>query len=220
MNDFQEEIAKQIQDSIDIRQKALETLINPIEQAVEMLIDCFLKGHKVLVFGNGGSAADAQHLAAELVNKLNFERAALPAIALTTDTSVITSIGNDSSFDHIFEKQIEALGEEGDVAICLTTSDISEEEFSHSVNIALGLKVARRKGLKTLGFVSEKSQNILQYLDLILMAPSKDSPRIQEIHQMCYHIICDLVEQTLFKNLMQYLQQKNSTQNNSSISTV
>jgi len=209
MNNFKEEIQKQIQDSIEIRQKALEVLVEPIERGVEMLIDCFLKGHKVLVFGNGGSAADAQHLAAELINKLRFERAALPAIALTTDTSVITSIGNDSSFDHIFEKQIEALGEEGDVAICLTTSDISEEEFSHSVNIALGLKVARRKGLRTIGFVSKKSQMILKYLDLAIIAPSSDSPRIQEVHEMCYHIICDLVEQTLFKNLMQYLQEKN-----------
>lgn len=209
MNNFKEEIQRQIQDSIDIRQKALETLSDPIERAVEMLIDCFLKGHKVLVFGNGGSAADAQHLAAELINKLNFERAALPAIALTTDTSVITSIGNDSSFDHIFDKQIEALGEEGDVAICLTTSDISEEEVDHSANIALGLKTARHKRLRTLGFISKKSQMILKYLDLAIIAPSSDSPRIQEVHEMCYHIICDLVEQTLFKNLMQYLQDKN-----------
>lgn len=208
MSQFQEEITRQIQDSIDIRQKALESLIEPIERAAEMLIDCFLKGHKVLTFGNGGSAADSQHIAAELINKLRFDRAPLPAIALTTDASNLTSIGNDSSFDFVFSKQIEALGDEGDVAICSTTSDISEEPSGHSADIAFALKTTKKKGIKTIGLVSENSQKILNFLDLAIIAPSQDSARIQEIHEMSYHIFCDLVEQTLFKNLMQYLQKK------------
>ena len=164
------------------------------------MIEVFKRGNKVLFCGNGGSAADAQHVAGELVNKFRFERDHLPAIALTTDTSVISSIANDSSFSFVFSKQIEALGKKGDVLVVITTSDIDFKQNAHSSNLAMALKAARKKGLKTIGLVSIKSKKILKFLDVAVKIPSKDTPRIQEGHLVVEHIICDLVEQKLFKN--------------------
>ena len=164
-----------------------------------MIISAFKKGNKLLICGNGGSAADAQHIVGELVNKFRFDRDPLPAIALTTDTSVISSIANDSSFSFVFSKQVKALGKKGDVLLVITTSDIELKQNSHSSNLAMALKAAKKKGMITLGLVSIKSKRILRYLDLAIKIPSKDTPRIQEGHLVVEHIICDLIEQKLFK---------------------
>ena len=192
-------IKKQLKEAIGIKRTILDFCVDSIVKATELIYQAFKKGNKLLICGNGGSAADAQHIAGELVNKFRFDREPLPAIALTTDTSVISSIANDSSFSFVFSKQIKALGKKGDILMVITTSDIELEENSHSSNLAMALKTARKKGLETIGLVSIKSKKILKYLDVAIKIPSKDTPRIQEGHLLVEHIICDLIEQRLFK---------------------
>ncbi|UCF13667.1 MAG: SIS domain-containing protein [Thermoplasmatales archaeon] len=189
-----EDIIKSHKETI---QKISDKTIDQIEEAIKAIISAFKQGNKLIVFGNGGSAADAQHLAAEFINKFKIDRDPLPAIALTTDTSAITAIGNDSGFEFIFEKQIKALGKQGDVAIAITTSDVNE---NHSVDVYLGLLEAREKGIKTIGLVSEKSKKILKAIDIPIVIPSKETPRIQEMHLLAYHIICELIEKEMSKN--------------------
>jgi len=187
-----------IKENIETSSKLLDRSIENIEKISNTIIDVFRNKKKLLIFGNGGSAADAQHIAAEFINKFKFDRDPMPAIALTTDTSIISSISNDSSFSHVFEKQIKALGNEGDIALAITTSDTSFEENGHSSNIALALKVAKEKGMKTIGFVGERSEDILNLLDHYIMVPSKETPRIQETQILIAHIICEIVESTLY----------------------
>jgi D-sedoheptulose 7-phosphate isomerase len=171
-----------------------DTQINDIEEICRIIIDAFNNGNKLLIFGNGGSAADAQHIAAEFVNKFKIERKPLPALALTTDTSILTAISNDSGSSYIFQKQIEALGQKGDIALAITTSDISTVENDHSSNLFFGLKAARNKKMKTIGFISQKSKEILKYLDYTFVVQSNETPRIQEAHILTAHIICEIVE--------------------------
>ena len=190
-------IEKIINEHIQTSSKLLEN-IDDIEKISNVIVDSLKQGNKLLIFGNGGSAADAQHIAGEFVNKFMFDREPLPAIALTTDSSILTCISNDSSFSHVFEKQIKALGNKGDVALAITTSDIEFDENSHSSNIAFALKAAKNKGLTTIGLVSEKSNKTLDYLDYYVKVPSKDTPRIQENHILIAHIICELVEKEMF----------------------
>lgn len=192
-------IDEQLKEAVMVKKAMLVSCQDSILQAAELICRAFKKGNKLLICGNGGSAADAQHMAGELVNKFRFERPPLPAIALTTDTSVLSSIANDSSFSFVFSKQVEALGKKGDVLMVITTSDIDFGKNAHSSNLAMALKVARKKGLKTIGLVSQKSRKILKFLDVAIKIPSKDTPRIQEGHLLAEHIICDLIEQKLFK---------------------
>jgi D-sedoheptulose 7-phosphate isomerase len=147
-------------------------------------------GHKILIFGNGGSASQAQHFAAELVNKFLKERAALRAVALTTDTSALTSIANDTSFDNVFSRQIEALGDKGDVAIGLSTS-------GNSANIIEALKAAKKKGLLTAALTGKGGGKVSRFADYLLDVPSKSTPRIQEVHLLLLHLLAQEIEKAL-----------------------
>lgn len=196
-----EEIKFYLEEGANLRLKMADEMAADIEKAARMIIDCYRSGNKLMICGNGGSAADAQHFAAEMINRFKIDRAPLPAIALTTDPSVITSIGNDSGFDYVFEKQVRALGNQGDILIAITTSDISSEKNGHSANIFKALVAAREKGIKTIGFVSQKSKKILDYLDIPLIVPHQDTPRIQEAHIATIHIICEIAEKNIFEQL-------------------
>ena len=161
-----------------------------LERAISATVRALKAGRKVLVFGNGGSAAEAQHFAAELVNRFMRERRAIPAIALTTDTSALTAIANDKSFDQVFSRQIEALGKKGDVAIALTTSGISP-------NIIEGLKAATAKGLLTIALTGEGGRKLAGIAKMVLDVPSKATPRIQEAHLLMLHIMAEEIEARL-----------------------
>ena len=166
-------------------------LSNDIAAAVKLLVASLSAGNKLLVMGNGGSAADAQHFAAELVGRFRLERRALPAIALTTDTSALTAIGNDYGFDRIFSRQVEALARPGDVVVGISTS-------GNSANIAQALQSGRDAGCHTIALLGRGGGDIKGLVDLPLVIPSDATPRIQEGHIIVIHILCDLLEQALF----------------------
>ncbi len=158
---------------------------------VEKTCEVFRRGGKLLVFGNGGSAADAQHLAAELVNRFRRDRAPLPAIALTTDTSILTAVGNDYGFDLVFVKQVEALGQTGDIALGISTS-------GRSPNVLKALARARELGLYTVGLTGEKGGQMAEVAELVIRVPSEETPRIQEGHLLFIHVFAELVEANYF----------------------
>lgn len=163
-----------------------------IAEIAKNIITCFHNGNKVLLCGNGGSAADAQHVAAEFINRFRFDRPALPAIALTTDTSMLTAIGNDSSFDFVFSRQVEALAVKGDILLGISTS-------GSSANVLKALDVARTKGVVTVGFTGENGRETMgEKCDYCLVIPSADTARIQECHEFVWHVICGVVENQLF----------------------
>lgn len=190
---MKDRIRKQIKDSAALKLKLLESvsLLSDIEKASREIIKAFRNGHKLLLAGNGGSAADAQHLAAEFVNKFNFDRPGLPALALTTDTSILTSVGNDSSFQKIFARQISALGKEGDVFIAISTS-------GKSSNLVEAMKTAKLKEVITIGMTGASGGLMKELCDICIRVPSDDTPRIQEAHILLGHIICSIVEEELF----------------------
>jgi D-sedoheptulose 7-phosphate isomerase len=159
--------------------------------AARLLAQTLKAGGKVVLFGNGGSAADAQHLAAEFVNRFQVERPPLAALALTTDTSILTSIANDYDFEEVFAKQVRALGRTGDAALGISTS-------GHSANVVQGLTTARAMGLKTLALSGGHGGPVAQAADLAIVVPSQNTPRIQEVHITVGHILCDLVDFLLF----------------------
>lgn len=181
-------IAKDIQDSIQVKQSLLRTHLELIERAAMLTYECLKSGNKVLFLGNGGSASDSQHLAAELVGRYESERRALPAIALTTDTSILTAVGNDYGFDRIFERQIEALGNNGDVAVAISTS-------GNSKNVLLGVAKARSLGMVTIGLSGRDGGKLRSAVDLSIVVPSEKTARIQECHIMIGHIICERVDE-------------------------
>ncbi len=193
-----DQIAGFIQEHLDVVTSLKHNNLEEIKKITEELVRCFKNKNKVLMFGNGGSAADAQHFAAELVNDYKIKRAALPVMALTTNTSTLTSIGNDSGFDGVFAKQVEAFANKGDVVIVFTTSDVEEKDHGHSTNIYKGILAAKRKGAKVIGFISERGQKISKLVDLALVVKSRNTPRVQECHELTYHIISELVEKELF----------------------
>jgi D-sedoheptulose 7-phosphate isomerase len=163
-----------------------------IESIAARLSDCFQKGGKVLLCGNGGSAADAQHIAAEFVNRFLYDHAALPAIALTTDTSILTAVGNDSAYELVFSRQVEALARPGDILVGISTS-------GKSPNVLKALEAARGRGITTIGFTGEKGQATMgPKCDLCLAIPSPATPRIQECHLFAWHVICGMVEEAIF----------------------
>jgi D-sedoheptulose 7-phosphate isomerase len=166
----------------------LQAAIHAIASAVA---GAFRAGNKLLLAGNGGSAADAQHIAGEFLSRLNFDRNPLPAIALTTDTSVLTAIGNDYGYDRTFERQVRGLGRKGDVFIAISTS-------GRSPNVIAALKAARELGVITVGFTGSAEAQMRPLCDHYLVAPSADTPLIQQIHIVAAHAICGLVERDLF----------------------
>lgn len=175
-----------------VLEKTVEQSAQVIGQITDAIIQCFQQGNKLMICGNGGSAADAQHVAGEFVNRFRYDHAALPAIALTTDTSVLTCIGNDSDFDFIFSRQVEALGKPGDILVGISTS-------GGSANILKALEAARLLGLTTIGFTGEIGrQKMGTKCDLCLVVPSADTPRIQESHIFVWHVICGIVERKIF----------------------
>ena len=179
-----------LEDSLETKRRAVTAQMELLIKAADMLATCLASGHKILVFGNGGSAADAQHLAAEFINRFQIERHPLAALALTTDTSVITSIGNDYAFDLIFDKQIHALGRRDDVAWGISTS-------GNSPNVVAGLQRAREMGLHCLGMTGQGGA-LKDVSDLLLTVPSTTTARVQETHIVMGHILCQLVESILF----------------------
>ena len=163
-----------------------------IHAIADTITAAFRAGHKLLIAGNGGSAADAQHIAGEFLSRLNFDRNPLPAIALTTDSSVLTAIGNDYGFDRTFERQVRGLGQPGDVFIAISTS-------GRSANVIAALQAARELGLTTIGFTGSGANGLIQPLcDHCLAAPTEETPLIQQIHIVAAHAICGLVEGSLF----------------------
>ncbi len=171
-----------------LQREFLKHNTDKLAQVAEVLLQAFRKGRTVYFFGNGGSAADSQHLAAEFVNRFRLDRRALPALALTVDTSVLTSIANDAGYDQVFARQIEALGHADDVAVGISTSGASP-------NVIEGMRMARRQGLVTIGFSGGEGGALLRETDHCLVVPSKTAARVQEIHILAGHAICDIVEQ-------------------------
>ena len=165
----------------------MSNLASEIEAASLMCIKCLEEGGKILIFGNGGSAADAQHIAAELVGRYKTTRKGLPAIALTTDTSAITSISNDFGFEHVFDRQVEALANSGDVLIGISTGGTS-------TNVINAITLANNLGCNTIGFSGKDGGNFNNICELNLIVPSYNTPRIQEMHMLIGHIICDLID--------------------------
>ena len=187
-------IQNHIQASIDTKQTVLTdvNLLNQLQQATELCITSLANQGKILFAGNGGSAADAQHFAAELVGRYGFDRPGLPAVALTTDTSALTAIGNDYGYEAIFARQVQALGLENDVFVGISTS-------GNSANVLLALQVARQQGLKTIGFTGRDGGQMPDYCDVCMIVPAAKTAAIQETHLMFGHILCDLIESSLFK---------------------
>lgn len=168
--------------------KLLGNLTNEIAYATKLCIDCLNQDGKILIFGNGGSAADSQHIAAELVGRYKVNRKGLPAIALTTDSSSLTAIGNDFGYQHVFDRQIEALANEGDVVIGISTSGTSE-------NVINALQLASKLSCVTIGLSGKDGGEMSKICHTNLIAPSDDTPRIQEMHIVIGHIICHLIDQ-------------------------
>lgn len=189
--DYKKNILDYFEESATTKLSFARDNYESIEAISKCIADAFKKGKKVLLFGNGGSAADAQHIAAEFVNRFRIERTPLPAIALTTDTSILTSIGNDYNFNDVFSKQIMALGKKGDIAIGITTS-------GNSPNVLSGLKQAHRQGLKTIGFLGRDGGRAKNLCDLKIIVPSSSTSFIQETHITTAHVICLLVDAILY----------------------
>ena len=181
-------IEEELQAHKETIEKSIATMIPQIEEASKMVIETLKRGNKVLLCGNGGSAADAQHIAAELTGRYKVERRGLCAIALTTDTSALTAIGNDYGFDRIFDRQVEALVREGDLLIGISTS-------GNSLNILSALLLAKEMGAKSLGFSGKGGGKLNFACDLNLVVPSDDTPRIQEMHILIGHILCQAVDE-------------------------
>ena len=165
----------------------MSSLTDKVELAAQLCIDGLKNGSKILIFGNGGSAADAQHIAAEMVGRYKVERKGLPAIALTTDTSALTSIGNDYGYSHVFDRQVEALANKGDVVIGISTG-------GSSGNVVTALKLAKDIGCKAIGFSGRDGGEMNTLCDVNLVVPAQDTPRIQEMHIVIGHTICHLID--------------------------
>ena len=183
-------ILESLKQSVEVKTKTIQSSIASIIKGADLFAGCLASGHKILIFGNGGSAADAQHIAAEYVNRYKVERSPLAAIALTTDTSVLTSIGNDYHFDEIFSKQVQALGRKDDIAWGISTS-------GNSRNVIHAIQAAKEIGLQTVGMTG-RGGKLAECADLIYTVDSDVTARIQETHITIAHILCDLVDRILF----------------------
>lgn len=179
-------------ESLRVKEDFIKRNTSSLIHLAEHLSKAFTNNKKLLICGNGGSAADAQHLAAEFVNRFQLERKPLPALALTTDTSIITSVANDYSYDEVFSKQINALGVQGDILLAISTSGRSE-------NVLSAIRTAKKKGLYTVGFIGGDSGEMWRLVDLALVVKSDQTPRVQETHILAGHLICELVDYILFQ---------------------
>jgi D-sedoheptulose 7-phosphate isomerase len=185
-------ITQAFDESIRVKRAFLGDNIDTLVSAIDAIIACFQRGNKLLLFGNGGSAADAQHIAAEFVNRFLVDRPPLPAIALTTDTSALTSIANDDDYKEVFAKQVRALGKEGDVALAISTS-------GNSANVLAAIDVCKQLKITTIGLTGGSGGAMIGKVDFLLrVSEGRNSPRIQETHILVGHVICDIVDQKLF----------------------
>ena len=180
-----------VADSLEVKRRFFREHSEDVAKAASIIADVFRRSGKLLVLGNGGSAADAQHIAGELVNRFLMKRRALPAIALTTDGGVLTCIANDTGFENVFARQIEALGRADDVCLAISTS-------GESSNVVAACEQARAQGIKVIGLLGRNGGRVAGLCDLALIIPSADTQRIQETHNLIGHIICELVESELF----------------------
>ena len=191
-----ETVRKQVEDSANVKQALLADIdtLEKIARAGEICIEAYRNGNKVMFAGNGGSAADAQHFAGELVSRFYFDRPGLPSIALTTDTSILTAIGNDYGFDRLFARQVEAQGIKGDVFVGISTS-------GNSSNIVEAMKTCRKMGIVTIGLTGDKPCRMDEFSDIIIKVPSTETPRIQECQTLIGHILCCIIEAGIFAPL-------------------
>jgi D-sedoheptulose 7-phosphate isomerase len=185
------DITRQLQEHLKLMEAVEQDMLPQIAEMAVQLADTFNSGNKLLVMGNGGSAADSQHFVAEIVSRFRMERKALPAVALSTDTSILTAIGNDYGFESVFSRQVEALAVAGDMVVGISTS-------GNSPNVEKALALARTRGCRTVGLLGRDGGSIRNVCSLSLIVPSQDTPRIQEAHITIIHIVCDLVEKALF----------------------
>lgn len=189
---FRDDIGDFLREGIEVKEKVLQDQIGKIDQIVKLLVEAYKNGRKVLTFGNGGSATDAQHFVGEIVGRFKLERKAFPAMALTCDSAVVTAIANDYGYDKIFERQVEAAAQPGDIVVGITTSGKSQ-------NVLNGLKKAKELEAKTIGLTGKDGGELPNYCDVCLIVPSNNTPRIQETHMVLIHIICELLEKELTK---------------------
>jgi D-sedoheptulose 7-phosphate isomerase len=188
---MKEMIIAEINEHIELKKKVLSESIPSIEKVAELFIETLANKKKILICGNGGSAADAQHMAGELIGRFKKERAALPAIALSTDTSILTCIGNDYSFDDVFKRQVEGLAKEGDLVVGLSTS-------GNSKNVIKALEAGKKAGARTAVLTGGAGGKLKDLADVAFVVPSANTPRVQEVHITVIHIICRLIEERLF----------------------
>jgi D-sedoheptulose 7-phosphate isomerase len=184
-------IQKRFKESAEVKARFLKENLPKLLEVIKLISHTFEAGNKVFFFGNGGSAADAQHIAAEFVNRYIMDRPPLPAIALTTDTSILTSIANDMAFTEIFSRQIKALGKEGDVAVGISTS-------GNSPNVIKAFEVAKEMGMKSVALTGNEGGVLTKIADISLTVSSASTPRIQETHILVGHLLCEMVEHQLF----------------------
>lgn len=189
---MKQKIINVFKESIAVKEKFLDENIDTIIEVSMLLADTFSKGNKLLLFGNGGSACDASHIAAEFINRFKMERPAFPAIALNTDTAVLTSIANDYDYDNIFERQLKALAQAGDAVIAISTS-------GNSPNVIKAVKAAKSKKLKTIAFTGAKGDKLASLADYVFAVPSENTPRVQETHITLAHALCQMVEEIIFE---------------------
>lgn len=189
---MEEKIKRAYEESIKVKEQFFKENISLIKEVAEVISKILNEEGKILIFGNGGSATDASHIAAEFVNRFKRERPGLPAIALNTDMAVLTAIANDYDYSEVFARQIKALGQQGDIAIGISTSGLSK-------NVMKAIEVAKKRGLKTIAFTSTKGEKLISKVDYAFAVPSEETPRIQETHITLGHILCELVEDILFE---------------------
>ena len=198
MSSINEQIIKTITESSNLILNSRD-LSAKIEESINEIIKCFKTGNKIIIFGNGGSAADAQHIVAEFIGRFQKERKSLPAISLTTDSSIITSLSNDYSYEIVFSRQCESLVSKGDVVIGISTS-------GNSKNVEKGIKTAKSMGAVTIGLLGGDGGIINNVVDISIVVESTNTARIQEVHRVIYHIICGIVEDKSTNNNHKYLQ--------------
>lgn len=190
---MKDKILKAFEESISVKDRFAKESVETIVEASRLIADAFNDGRKLLLFGNGGSATDASHIAAEFVNRFKRERPGLPAIALNTDMAVITSIANDYDYSEVFARQLKSISEEGDVIIAISTSGGSN-------NILKAMDVAKRRKLRTIVFTGAKGEKLASKAEYAFIVPSDNTPRIQETHITLGHVLCQMVEEILFES--------------------
>ena len=190
---MKEKIVRAFKESMSVKQKFVNENIEAIIEVSKVLADTFSNGGKLILFGNGGSACDASHIAAEFVNRFKKERPAFPALALNTDMAILTSIANDYDYVNIFERQVKAFAQEGDIVIAISTS-------GSSPNVVKAVDAAHRKKVKTIAFTGDKGDKLAEKSDYVFAVPSNNTPRIQETHIILGHVLCQMVEEILFES--------------------